>query len=133
MVNARLKRKDILYPELSYQIVGVLFEVYNNLGPGYQERYYQKAIASLLETLKISFQEQVSIKVKIREKEVTKGIIDFTIEDKIILEIKKGDRFLKSTIDQIYSYLKATGLKLGIIANFTKRGLEFKRIINSNS
>jgi len=133
MTHAKLKRKDILYPDLSYRIIGILFEVYNNLGPGYLERYYQKAIASLLETAKISFQEQASIKVKIRYKEITKGIIDFIIEDKIILEIKKGDRIFKSNIDQIYSYLKATGLKLGIIANFTRKGLEFKRIINSNS
>ena len=55
------------------------------------------------------------------------------IENKIILEIKKGNRFLKSNIDQLYSYLRVTGLKLGILANFTKRDLQFKRIVNVNS
>jgi len=44
----QLIRKDILYPELSYQIIGILFEVSNSLGHGYQERYYQKAISTLL-------------------------------------------------------------------------------------
>jgi len=129
----KLKRKDILYPDLSYQIIGLLFGVYNSLGPGYQERYYQKSIANLLKETGMSFQEQAPISVKIREKETAKGFIDFLIEDKIILEIKKGDRFFKSNIDQIYSYLKAKKLKLGILANFTSRGLEFKRIVNLDS
>lgn len=56
--------------------------------------------------------------------------IDFIINNKIILEIKKGDRFIKSNIDQIYSYLKVTGLKLGILANFTRKGIQFKRMVN---
>jgi hypothetical protein len=47
-----------------------------------------------------------------------------------VLEIKKGDIFLKTNIEQKYAYLKITGLKLGILANFTKKGLRFKRIIN---
>lgn len=59
--------------------------------------------------------------------------LDFLIEDKIILEIKKGDRFSKSNIEQVLAYLKTTKLKLGIIANFGSRELKFKRIINFNS
>jgi GxxExxY protein len=125
-----LKRKDILYPELSYQIVGILFEIYNQLGPGYQERYYQKAISSTLRAFNLPFREQVLITFTFNTKEITNGFIDFVIDNKIILEIKKGERFFKSNIDQIYSYLKVSGLKLGILANFTKRGLQFKRIIN---
>ena len=51
--------------------------------------------------------------------------LDFLIENKIILEIKKDERFSRRHIEQVYSYLK-----LGIIANFTKSGLKFKRILN---
>ena len=47
-----------------------------------------------------------------------------------MLEIKSGEKLLKQNISQIYSYLKAEKLKLGILANFTKEGLKFKRIIN---
>jgi len=59
--------------------------------------------------------------------------MDFIIEDKIVLEIKKGERFLKQNIDQLYRYLKAGDLQLGILANFTSRGLQFKRIVNLHS
>lgn len=47
-----------------------------------------------------------------------------------MLEIKKRDHFSKKDIDQVYAYLKATGLKLGIIAYFTKGGVKFKRVLN---
>jgi GxxExxY protein len=55
----KLKRKDLIYPELSYTIVGILFEVYNHLGPGHKEKYYQKAVAVALRAAKASFKEQV--------------------------------------------------------------------------
>ncbi|MBI4837055.1 MAG: GxxExxY protein [Candidatus Portnoybacteria bacterium] len=61
---------------------------------------------------------------------IGKVFLDFLIEGKIILEIKKADRFSKAEIDQVYSYLKATELKLGIIAHFAKDGVRFKRILN---
>ena len=126
-------RKDLIYPELSYQIVGVLFEVYNQLGPGYPEKYYQKAIAEELKNYNLSFQEQVYSPVIFSEKIIGTNYLDFLIENKIILEIKKGSRFSKEHIDQILTYLKTKGLKLGIIANFGPKELKFKRIINLNS
>lgn len=59
-----------------------------------------------------------------------KYFIDFLVENKIVLEIKKGNRFSRRDIEQVYAYLKLTNLKLGIIANFTNNGIKFKRIIN---
>jgi GxxExxY protein len=61
--GGKLKREDLLYPELSYQIIGVLFEVYNELGYGYQEKYYQKAVGNKFKEINISFKEQVPIKI----------------------------------------------------------------------
>lgn len=58
------------------------------------------------------------------------GIADFIIDEKIILEIKQGNTFLKTNIDQLYSYLKMSKFQLGILANFTSRGLLYKRILN---
>ena len=124
------KDTNLIYPELSYQIVGILFAVYNEMGYGYQEKYYQKAIASKLKETNIIFQEQFPAKVNFNDNIIGKYFLDFIIEDKIILEIKKLDKFLRKDIEQTYAYLKATNLKLGILANFTKRGLQFKRIVN---
>jgi GxxExxY protein len=119
-----------LYPELSYQIVGILFATYNQLGFRYREKYYQEALSASFKKVGLSFKEQVPVTLEFNEKEIGNSLVDFIIEDKIVLEIKKGERFFKANIDQIYSYLKITGLKLGILANFTKKGLQFKRIIN---
>ena len=59
--------------------------------------------------------------------------LDFLIEDKIILEIKKREYFSKQDINQLFEYLQTTGLKLGIIAHFTRIGVKFKRIVNLNN
>ena len=129
----QLKRKDLLYPELSYKVIGILFDAYNTMGYKYQERYYQRAIANLFEEVGLHYQEQVLVKLVIHHKVVANGFIDFIVEEKIAIEIKRGERFLKQNIDQLYSYLKLTGIKLGILANFTSRGLQFKRIVNINN
>ena len=115
---------------MSYQIIGILFKVYNTLGYGYKEKYYQASIAALLKSLGIKFKEQVSVEIKMGGEVIAKGFADFIIEEKIIVEIKKGDSFRKDNMDQVHSYLKMTGLQLGILANFTSKGLLYKRIVN---
>ncbi|MCK6650176.1 MAG: GxxExxY protein [Bacteroidia bacterium] len=129
----RLKRGDILYPELSYKIVGVLYSVHNEMGSGFLERYYQKGIASELRKNQINFKEQVKVDLVLNGEIIASGVVDFIIEDQIILEIKQGNSFLKTNIDQLNSYLKMSKLQLGILVNFTSRGLLFKRIVNINN
>ncbi|MBL7141514.1 GxxExxY protein [Patescibacteria group bacterium] len=131
--KTNLKRSDLLYPELSYKIVGALFDVYNQLGPGFSEKYYQRAIANELKRLGISFREQIYSPLKFKEDNIGRHFLDFLIENKIVLEIKKGGRFSKRNIDQVLTYLKIIDLKLGIIANFGPKELKFKRIINFDS
>jgi GxxExxY protein len=125
-----LKRTDIIHPELSYQLVGVLYNVHKAMGHGFLEKYYQKAIAAELKKNNISFREQVKVDLIIAGEFITSGFTDFIIDDKIILEIKQGNTFLKTNIDQLHSYLKMSKLELGILANFTSRGLIYKRILN---
>ena len=55
---------------------------------------------------------------------------DFLYENKIVIELKQGEVFSKNNINQIYAYLKAKKLKLGLLINFTKKGIKFKRIVN---
>ncbi|MBN8695689.1 MAG: GxxExxY protein [Bacteroidetes bacterium] len=61
---------------------------------------------------------------------IGRGFLDFLVEDKIIVELKKDENFTKTSIDQVLNYLKTTDLKLAILINFTKQGVKFKRIIN---
>jgi GxxExxY protein len=125
-----LKRDDIIYPDLSYRIIGILFEIWNEIGYGYREKYYQKALANAFKRLDVEFKEQLPYKIKCRGEDIGICFLDFLIENKMILELKRGEYFSKSNINQVYAYLKTTGLKLGIIANFTSKGLRFKRIVN---
>ena len=120
----------VVYPELSYKIVGILFEVYNQLGPGYQEKYYQRAIEAAFKTNKLTFKKQLSLDINFNNVKIGKYFLDFLVEDKIVLEIKKGNYFPKKNIEQVYAYLKLTGLKLAILANFTSNGIKFRRILN---
>jgi GxxExxY protein len=127
------RRKDLVHPELSYKIIGSLYEIYNELGYGYKEIYYQRALAKNFKSKGLPFKEQVPAKIKYQEEDIGKIYLDFLVEEKIILEIKRTGRFLKEEIAQVHGYLKATGLKLGIIAHFTRKDIKFKRILNLDS
>ena len=65
-----LKRKDLIYPELSYQIVGVLFDVWNEVGFGHKEKFYQNAVSIGLKNIKLNFGEQVPMKVYYKNKKI---------------------------------------------------------------
>lgn len=123
-------RKNIIYADLCFEIVGILYDVYDNIGFGHKEKYYQNALKVAFEEKNIKFSEQVYIPLKYNNQIIGKYFLDFLIDDKVILEIKSGSVYSKNNITQIYSYLKANNLKLGILANFTKNGVKFKRIVN---
>ena len=125
-----IRRKDLLYPELSYKIIGVLFEVFNELGYQYQEKYYQRAINRSFSNLGIPFREQVVSSIEFKGQKIGRYIFDFLIDSKVILEIKRGDAFSPNDIRQTIAYLKKAELHLGILARFSSKGLKFKRIVN---
>ena len=132
MLKAKIKRKDLIYPDLSYQIIGILFDVWIKMGFGYKEKFYQKAAAQGFKVSGLYFTEQLPAKIYYKGKFLGIYYFDFLIENKIILEIKVRNYFSKKDIDQIYSYLKVKKLKLGIITHFTKTGVKFKRVVNLN-
>jgi GxxExxY protein len=107
-----------------------LFEVYNSLGYGHLEKVYQRAIAMALKAAGIKFVEQLYVSIMFNGKNVGKNYFDFLIEGKIVLEIKKGDYFSKSHIDQVYQYLIGKNLQLGILAYFAPRTVHIKRVVN---
>ncbi len=97
---------------------------------GRSEKVYQRAVALGLKDSGLEFKEQFYMPLIYKNKQIGNNRFDFLIADKMILEIKKGDRFIKSHIDQVYSYLVGSNLKLGILAYFAPRNLHFKRIVN---
>ncbi len=123
-------REDLIYKDECYKIIGLVFSVFNELGYGHKEKFYQNAIANIFTENKISFKKELKAKVKFRGEDVGYYFFDFLVFDKIVVELKQKNYFSKKDIDQLYSYLKAMNLKLGLLIYFTKNGVRYKRIIN---
>lgn len=122
----------LFYPKLSYEVVGALYEVYNAIGSGYQEKYYQKALAKELKEKRIDFKEQLPVRLYYKGEKLGIYYFDFLIEDKIILEIKNSSKFYPRDIKQVLGYLRAKNIDLGILACFSKNGLIYKRILKGD-
>ncbi len=129
----KLERKDLIYPELSYRVIGCAFDVHNELQGGHHEKYYQRALSEAFQRKGLQYVQQVYFPLEYKGKMVGKNFLDFLVEGKIVVEIKKGDRYSKRHIDQVLNYLKMSNTKLAILINFGLNDVRFKRIINFNS
>lgn len=132
--TAKIKNKDLLYPELSYQIQGVAIEVRKQYGPGHKEILYQRAFAEELDFRKIQFEKEKPIKIYSYRTGKVIGSYqpDFIIDNKIIVEIKALPIIPRKLIDQLYDYLRNSDYELGYFINFSGPKLYIKRIIYSN-
>lgn len=124
-----MDRPNIVEKELSYKIVGCLFEVFNKLGGEYQEKYYQRAVAESLRQNRIRFQEQLQVDLKFGGSKIGKYFLDFLVDNKIVLEIKAVPFLKPLYFQQVRAYLKANNLQLGILANFRGNKVVCKRIL----
>lgn len=128
----KLIGSKVIYPELSYKIVGILFEVHTALGNRYQEKYYQRAVEVKLKKEKIPYAREIAVDLMMDGEKIGKYFLDFLIDDKIIVELKVKSALVKNDFKQISAYLKASNLKLGLLVNFYGNSVEYKRILNSN-
>ncbi|MBL8029648.1 MAG: GxxExxY protein [Candidatus Doudnabacteria bacterium] len=122
--------EKLIYADLTKQIIGSLFEVHNNLGSGLLEKHYQKALAVEFRQRKINFVEQFPVVLNYKDIQVGKYYLDFFIEEKLVLEIKRDVHFSRANIEQTFKYLEALNLQLGLLVYFGKEGVRFKRIVN---
>lgn len=120
--------------EISYQIRGAIFDVYNNLGPGLLESVYEEAMAYELAQRKLMFQRQVSVPIKYKGKILTSAMLrlDMIVEDKVIIELKSVKDLTSVNCKQLRTYLKLTDKKLGILVNFDTANLKESiiRVVN---
>lgn len=119
-----------LYEKTTYQIIGALYEVYNRMGFGYQEKIYQRSFAEELEKQGLKFCRENISKIKYKGKSVGRYFHDFLVEGKIVVELKVGDSFYKNHMRQLLAYLKDGRLRIGILCVFTPDGVLIKRLIN---
>ena len=117
------------FDELSNKIIKSAIEVHKKLGPGFLESIYQAALPIELkkEGMEVEFQKE--IKIYYDNQEVGLHRLDLLINKEIIIELKTIEEFDDSHTAQIISYLKATGLKIGLLLNFAKEVLKVKRVV----
>jgi len=121
---------DILFKDESYKIVGACFEVHNILGHGFKEVVYKDALEMELNKLEVPFQREKSYSIFYKEQKLKHFFVaDFIVYDSIILEIKIGNYIGEPYLKQTLNYLKASGLRLGIVINFGKPSLEYQRVV----
>lgn len=120
----------LLYKEESYNLLGVLFEVHNNLGGGFLEVVYSDAIEYELKLRDIPFEREKQFKVHYKDTVLKHHFYaDFVVYDKIILEIKSTTHTHDAHIAQCINYLKISGKKLAILVNFEADKLVHQRIL----
>lgn len=121
----------IIYKEESYKIVGAAFKVYNTLGAGFLEAVYQEALEIELQRQGIPYERERELKIVydgVELKQTYKA--DFVCYGKIIVELKAVSALDDAHRAQVYNYLHATGLKMGLLLNFgNAEELEKQRIV----
>lgn len=123
-------RDHVLYPELSYKLIEIAFEVHNQLGPGFSEDIYEKAVICELEALQIPYEQQKLIRVFNKGQAIGVYRLDLVIDGKIILELKALSGLNDLFKQQLLSYLIATDLRLGILVDFGTKRVEYARVVN---
>ncbi len=117
-----------LFSELTENIIGLCMEVHNTLGPGFPEKVYNNALKILFPKNNFDIESEKEFNVIYLNEIVGKFRVDFIINKKIILEIKAVTGDLPGVFKaQIISYLKASGLEVGVLVNFGNEKLNFKR------
>jgi len=119
----------LLHADLTEKIIGCGFDVHNELGGGFLEKVYENALAHVLRESGLRTEQQRSIAVRFRGVVVGDYVSDIIIENKVLLEIKAGSDLNPAHTAQCLNYLKATGLRVGLLINFGSSKLQFKRLV----
>ena len=133
----RLKNKKLIIPmtenEISYKIIGAALEVHKNLGVGLLESAYETALVYELQNLGLKVKQQYALALNYKEIEIDNAYrIDILVEEKVIVEVKSVLELNPIHFAQTNTYLKFTGLKLGLLINFKTQLLKdgIHRIVN---
>lgn len=117
----------------SHTIIGAAIEVHKILGPGLLESIYEHALCHELKLRGLNVDQQISVPVRYKSAEIrTPLCLDILIDNRVIIEVKSVEKMLPIYHAQLLSYLKLTGLKLGLLINFSEPTLKqgIHRIVN---
>ena len=119
------------YGEVKEKVLGVFYKVYNELGHGFLESVYSRAMAIALREVGLPIEVESAVPVWFRGIDIGNFRADFLIEKKVLLELKTVDHLDRHHEAQLFNYLRATDIEVGLLLNFGPRP-EFRRIVLDN-
>jgi len=125
-------KTELKHKKLTEIIIKAFYEVYNELGFGFLESVYQKAMAIVLRDYGLKVEEEKQIKVYFRGKVIGDYHADLWVNNTVILELKAAKTLVKENEAQLLNYLRATKVEIGLLLNFGPKP-QFKRMIFDNS
>jgi len=115
--------------ELIYRVIEAAMAVHNQIGPGYKEEVYEKALEVELNRLGIAVCRQFPVTVEYQGELVSLFYLDLFVEARVVVEVKAfSHQLTNDELAQVIHYLKATGAPVGLLFNFGRRKLEYKRV-----
>jgi GxxExxY protein len=121
------------YPhrDVTDAVLGAAIEVHRRLGPGFLESCYEEALCLEFEARRISYERQLTVRVRYREAVVAKHLLDLVVSRKVVVEIKAVRDVDDTHLAVCRAYLKATGLAVGLIVNFSSGKIRCRRVVNT--
>jgi len=130
MERIHVMDKDLGRDPLTAKIIQACYHVHNALGPGFVERVYRNALMIALQKMNLSLLAEKEFAVRYQEKIVGKFRTDLVVEGQVIVELKALEGKMPKIFEsQVISYLKASGLKVGLLINFGNRSCEVRRLM----
>lgn len=125
--------QDKLHTEITEAVIGCAFEVINELGPGFLESVYEKALLLALHQKGLAAVAQYPLKISFRGENVGEFFADILVEQKVLVELKAIKMLAPEHQAQLINYLHASGIEVGLLVNFGNSKLEIKRCFKSNA
>jgi GxxExxY protein len=122
---------DLKHHELTERIIGLFYDVYNELGHGFLESVYEQALAIALAQAGTAVERQVSVLVWFRGQQVGDFRADMMVERKVLLELKAARTIDEAHEKQLLNYLRATDIEVGLLLNFGVKP-QFRRLVYEN-
>lgn len=115
------------HEQITRQIIGCAYRVYNGMGFGFLESVYEKCMVIELRQAALKVETQVSVPVRYQGQNVGDFAADMVVEDRVIVELKSVGRLVKAHEVQLVNYLVATGMPVGLLINFGENRVDVKR------
>ena len=127
-----IEKKEYPLSELTGKIIGCAMEVHRQLGNGFQEVIYQRALGIEMRLQKLDFSREHEMEIFYKGENIGLRRVDFFVEGKIMVELKAIIQLEDVHLAQAINYLEAYGLDIGLLINFGNTSLQFKRVMKPN-